>query len=103
MNCSCFLDLGCFLPNDSIDFGFTAFEAGDFTFEITYRGRTERIVVTFALNDPIVLPYTFDEIGEIQIKIQIPSTVAVPISGFNYLTSTGGACVFVINGAAPSC
>ena len=104
MNCNCFQDLGCFLPNDIIDFGAEAYCDGDFVFEISYRGRIELQTVTFVQGDQIVLPYTFDEIGEVNIKIKVPQLApCVWPSGFNYITSSGGACVFVVHGAAASC
>tara|TARA_R110002096_G_scaffold271939_1_gene465665 strand:+ start:499 stop:813 length:315 start_codon:yes stop_codon:yes gene_type:complete len=104
MNCNCFNDLGCFLPNEIINFGADAYCKGDFVFEIRYRGRTELQTVTFQAGDPLVLPYTFDEIGTVKIKIKVPLIApCVPVPGFNYITSSGGACEFTVHGAAPSC
>ena len=72
MDCKCFKDLGCFMTDEIIDFGVEAYCDGDFVFEIRYRGRTELQTVTFVAGDPIVLPYTFDEIGTVKIKIKVP-------------------------------
>lgn len=104
MDCKCFNDLGCFMTDEIIDFGVEAYCDGDFVFEIRYRGRTELQTVTFVAGDPIVLPYTFDEIGTVKIKIKVPLTnPCVPVPGFNYITSSGGACEFVVHGANAAC
>lgn len=105
MNCNCFEDLGCFMPNDLIEFNIAAHCTGDYVFEISYRGRIMIETVSFTIGDPLALPFTFDESGEIKIKIKVPSnTVDCPsLPGFNYITTLNGACVFVVKGAAPTC
>ena len=101
MNCNCQKNLGCYLPNDEIDFGMTAFCDGDFTFEIFGPSGVTTIVVALSAGDPLVLPFTFNENGETMIKIKVP--VACQHDGFYYITSKDGACCFIVSGAIPVC
>jgi len=104
MNCNCNQDLGCFLPGDVIDFGVVAYCDGDYIFEITSRGLTVRETVTFAGGADIVLTNNFTESGEIKIKIKVPQIAPCsPQPGFNYITSPGGACVFLVHSEVGNC
>lgn len=103
MLCNCVEDLGCFLAGDSIDFGITALCDGTFTFEVSRRGLIERIEIDFVAGDPLILPNTFDEHGEIKVKIKFPDACADPSNGVSYVTSLRGACVFKFKNEVPVC
>ena len=104
MNCSCNQNLGCFLPGDLIDFGVVAYCDGDFIFEVTSRGLTVRETVTFTGGDPLQLTNNFTEDGEIEIKIKVPQIAPCsPQPGFNYITTPGGACVFIVRSEVGNC
>ncbi len=104
MSCSCdCLDLGCYLAGDDIEFGINALCDGTFTFEVSRRGLTERIEIDFTAGDPLVLPNTFDEHGEIKVKIKLPSACAEPENGFSYVTARRGECCFKFKNDVPRC
>ena len=99
MKCNCSKTLGCFLPNEIVDFGITSPCDGDFIFEIFGPSGVTLISVPFVTGDPITIPFTFNENGETMIKIKTPC--AIP--GLTYITSNDGACCFLVNGTVPSC
>lgn len=103
MLCNCVEDLGCFLAGDPINFGLNALCDGTFTFEVSRRGLIERIEIDFVAGDPLILPNSFDEHGEIKVKIKFPEACADPTNGVSYVTSTRGACVFKFKNEVPVC
>lgn len=105
MNCGCTKNLGCFAYNDTINFGLVAPIAGDYVFEIHSHGAFSTITQTLALNDPITLPFIYGEGGQTLIKVKFPPALIAtyPDGGVNYMTSTDGACCFVVTGVVQSC
>lgn len=104
MNCSCLKNLGCFLPNETIDFGVNAYCSGDYEFQIFGPSGVTTQIVTFNLGDPIVLPFGFNEHGETMIKIKVPRDISCPpVDGFFFVTSSDGACCFIVHGTVPVC
>jgi len=104
MSCSCdCLDLGCYLAGDDIEFGINALCDGTFTFEVSRRGLTERIEIDFTAGDPLILPNTFDENGEIKVKIKLPAACADPENGVSYVTARRGQCCFKFKNDVPRC
>lgn len=101
MNCNCQKNLGCYLPNDTIDFGINAPCDGDYEFQIFGPSGVSLVYATFLTGDPLTLGFTFNENGESMIKIKVP--VACQHDGFYYITSKDGACCFIVNGAIPVC
>lgn len=108
MICGCCKDLGCFAPNQEIDFGLKAILAIDpYVFHIWGVNGYQTMDVEFDANDPIVLPYTFNENGEVTIKIEFPADFITANGGsqygVNFLTTPDGACCFTIHGMIPTC
>ena len=103
MSCNDCLDLGCYLAGEEIDFGISALCDGNFIFEVSRRGLTEKIEVAFSAGDPLILPNTFDEHGEIKVKIKLPAACAEPESGVSYVTGRRGACCFKFKNEVPLC
>lgn len=108
MVCNCCKDLGCFTPNQIIDFGVIAVNASDpYIFHIWNLGGYTTESVTFAPDDPIELPFTFNENAETTIKIQFPADYIGSIKGeqygVNFVTTKDGACCFTIHGIIPIC
>jgi|TARA_R100000479_G_scaffold84485_1_gene40935 hypothetical protein len=102
--CNCEADLGCFASKELIEFGVQAHCDGDYIFHVCQRGQVMKIAKTFVAGDQLVLEYAFDEIGEACIKIEVPQNVdcrAIP--GFNYITTTTGACSFKVSGIVSPC
>jgi len=102
MLCNCSKDLGCFLPGQDINFGVNAFCTGEYTFEVWSRGLPVLVLVEFEVGDPIVLPNTFTEQGETTIKIKVPGDCGRP-EGFEYITTTDGACQFKFKSLVSTC
>lgn len=100
MNCGCVKHLGCYIPEQIIDFGIAAPFGDDYIFEIWSSTGFYTITETFAFGDPLVLPFTFNENSSTIIKIKI-STYSVP--GLQYITTSDGACSFEVSGLIPTC
>jgi hypothetical protein len=102
MNCGCSKHIGCFAPNQIIDFGFTAPCQDDYVFEIWgANGTYTEIIVQINADDPVTLPMTFNENGTTTIKIRIPNGCGV--SGAYYFTTSDGACSWTVDGISPVC
>jgi hypothetical protein len=107
MNCGCTKDLGCFAPCQIIDFGFINTHNGGgaaqntWVFQIWSNGGYYENSIVFGHNDPITLPFTFNENGETMIKIKL--SAGLQKSGINYATSTDGACCFIVRGVPVGC
>jgi hypothetical protein len=102
MNCGCVKHLGCFVPNDTIDFGLVAPCDAIITFEIfNSNGSFQTIDVEFETGDPLTLPFTFNENADTIIKIRVPDCAAVP--GWGYFTTNDGACSWSVSGMIPHC
>jgi hypothetical protein len=102
MNCGCSKHIGCFAPNQTIDFGLKAPCSDNYVFEIWgANGTYTTITVPLIKDDPLVLPMTFNENGTTTIKIQVPDCAAV--SGFYYFTTSDGACSWTVDGITPVC
>ena len=71
MNCGCVKNLGCFAPNQTIDFGINAPYAGNYTFEIFSMSGFSSIIESFSFNEKIEIPFTFNENASTIIKIKI--------------------------------
>jgi hypothetical protein len=100
MNCGCVKNIGCFVPGQTIDFGFVAPCDDKYIFEIFSVSGFSTIEVDLLTGDPLELPFTFNENAETIIKIRVPDCAKVP--GFNYFTTTDGACSFAVNGMISS-
>jgi hypothetical protein len=107
MICGCCKDLGCFVPDQDIDFGILAISTDPYTFHIWSNGSYTTITETYNVDDPVVLPFTFNENGETTIKIQFPASYISSIKGdtygINYVTTKDGACCFTVHGIIPIC
>lgn len=108
MICGCCKDLGCFVPDADINFGvFAVNSAQPYTFHVWTNGGYQVITQTFTPDDPIVLPFTFNENGETTIKIEFPADFIATIKGetygINFVTTTDGACCFTVHGIVPTC
>jgi hypothetical protein len=104
MNCGCSKNIGCFAPNQTIDFGFQAPCSDDYVFEIwSANGTYEEIIVAFEADDPIVLPMTFNENSSTTIKIRVPACIQESVSGWYYFTTSDGACSWTVEGIIPIC
>lgn len=107
MICGCCKDLGCFVPDQDIDFGVLAISSDPYIFHIWTNGGYQTITETFGVDDPITLPFTFNENGETDIKIQFPAnyvnTVKGQTYGINFVTTVDGACCFTVHGIVPTC
>jgi hypothetical protein len=100
MNCGCVKNLGCFAPNQTIDFGINAPFGDDYLFQIFGPSGYSEQTETFGSGDPIQIPFTFNENASTIIKIKI---VTYGTSGLHYLTTEDGACSFEVNGLVPTC
>lgn len=100
MNCGCTKHLGCFLPDQIIDFGITAPQGDDYIFEIWSSTGFSTVVVPLSFSQPIQIPFTFNENSTttIKVKLKFPQ-----INGPYYLTSKDGACAFEVSGIVPNC
>jgi len=104
MNCGCSKHIGCFAPNQTIDFGFQAPCPGEYIFEIWgANGTYTEIPVDFDVDDLVVLPMTFNENATTTIKIRTPECVRDVMPGFYYFTTSDGACSWTIDGISPVC
>lgn len=104
MNCGCSKHIGCFAPNQTIDFGFQAPCPGDYVFEIWgANGTYTEIVVELDADDPVTLPMTFNENATTTIKIQTPDCIREVAPGFYYFTTSDGACSWTVDGISPVC
>lgn len=108
MICGCCKDLGCFVPEQEIDFGFKAVIADDpYIFHIWSTGGYSTQSVVFSPASPIVLPFQFNENGETTIKIELPADFILANLyqdyGIKFLTSKDGACCFTVHGIIPIC
>lgn len=102
MNCGCSKHIGCFAPNQTIDFGILAPCSDDYVFEIwNANGTYTTIEVPLIKNDPLVLPMTFNENSTTTIKIRVPDCAAV--AGWYYFTTPDGACSWTVEGITPIC
>ena len=103
MNCGCIKNIGCFAPNQTIDFGFTNWSSNpeDFIFHIWTNGTYLSQTVTFDPGDKIELTMVFNEDSTTMIKIELPSSLQTP--GAYYATSPDGACCFEVNGIIQTC
>lgn len=103
MNCGCVKNLGCFSPNQMIDFGFINPCVGDadFVFEIWSAGLFSSTTVTIGTGADVELPFTFNEDAETLIKIKLPDCMTGP--GVHYATSPDGACTFSVHGVPTVC
>jgi hypothetical protein len=101
MNCGCVKYLGCFIPAGTIDFGMLAPYSGDYTFEIFANGGFSTFILMYNVNEPLMIPFTFNEDSETIIKIKFESAFAT--SAINYVTSSDGACSFSVSGMVPQC
>lgn len=93
MICGCIVDLGCFLPGDTVSLGINAFCTGDYEFEVHYLGTVYRETLTFNVNDPLEIANNFNENATAYIKVKVPAACSPP-EGFNYITTANGACAF---------
>jgi hypothetical protein len=100
MNCGCTKHLGCFIPEQMIDFGMTAPFGDDYVFQIFGPSGYSEQTFTFAFGEVIEIPFTFNENSSTIIKIKIKT---YGISGLHYLTSQDGACSFEVSGLVPTC
>ena len=71
MNFGCTKHLGCYVTNELIDFGILAPYAGNYTFEIFMNTGFMTMVETFSFNQPIKIPFVFNENSNTIIKIKI--------------------------------
>lgn len=102
MNCGCSKHIGCFAPNQTIDFGLVAPCTDTYIFEIWgVSGTFTTIEVELESGDPLTLPMTFNENGTTTIKIRVPDCAAVP--GWSYFTTSDGACSWSVDGISPVC
>jgi hypothetical protein len=101
MNCGCTKHIGCFTPNDTINFGITAPYSGEYTFEIFSNTGFSTILQTFIFGEPIQIPFTFNENSNTIIKIK--TDLINTLNGFYYITTPDGACSFEFSGIIPSC
>jgi hypothetical protein len=102
MNCGCSKHIGCFAPNQTIDFGLTAPCSDDYVFEIwNANGTFTTISVELETGDPLTLPMTFNENATTTIKIRVPDCASGP--GFYYFTTSDGACSWTVDGISPVC
>jgi hypothetical protein len=104
MNCGCTKDLGCFAPCQIIDFGFKNHLQGNaktYTFQIWSNGGYYEITKVIPHNDQVTLPFTFNENGETMIKIKLPPQMQA--EGIHYVTTTDGACCFIVRGVPVGC
>lgn len=102
MNCGCSKHIGCFTPNETIDFGIIAPCSGDYVFEIwNSNGTFELITIDYALGNNVILPMTFNENATTTIKIRVPSCAVVP--GWHYFSTSDGACSWTVDGISPVC
>lgn len=102
MNCGCSKHIGCFAPNQTIDFGVVAPCEDTYIFEIWGpTGTFATIEVEFELGDNLVLPMTFNENATTTIKIRVPDCAVVP--GWYYFTTSDGACSWSVDGISPVC
>jgi len=103
MLCGCIKSLGCFSPNQNIDFGFInpCPDPSDFVFEIWAGGTFTSTTVEIGAGAAVILPFTFNEDAETLIKIKLPACMTGP--GVHYATSSDGACTFSVNGIPTHC
>jgi hypothetical protein len=101
MNCGCTKHIGCFLPNDQINFGILAPYTGDYIFEIFSNTGFTTIIGTGTFGLNLTLPFTFNENSTTIIKIKVDAGFSG--YGFYYLTTSDGACSFEVSGIIPSC
>jgi hypothetical protein len=103
MNCGCVKHLGCFIPNETIDFGFVApFEDG-YTFQIfNSDGTFSELTYYFEEGDNIQIPFTFNENADTLIKIRNPDGDTADL-GFHFFTTKDGACTWSVSGLVPNC
>jgi hypothetical protein len=103
MNCGCTKNLGCFAPNQTIDFGFANWSLipEKFKFHIWTNGTYLTIEETFDPAEQIQLTMVFNENSVTMIKIELPSSLQTP--GSYYATSSDGACCFEVNGIVQTC
>ena len=100
MNCGCVKNLGCFVPNQIIDFGIPAPYGDDYIFEIWGQNGFSTIVQSFSYGEQLVLPFTFNENSSTIIKIKMYNS---PSAGIWYITTSDGACSFEVSGIVPTC
>jgi hypothetical protein len=100
MNCGCTKHIGCFTPNQTIDFGINAPFGDDYTFQIWSNSGYFEQTFTFSFGEAIQIPFTFNENSTTTIKIKINT---YGVSGLMYLTSDDGACSFEVSGLVPTC
>lgn len=108
MICNCCKDLGCFIPEQTIDFGLIAVNAVDpYIFHIWCNGSYTTQSATFDPDEQVVLPFTFNENSETTIKIQFPADFIASMNGaeygINFATTKDGACCFTVHGTIPIC
>lgn len=103
MNCGCSKNLGCFAPNQTIDFGFANWSLNPetFIFHIWSNGTYFTTNVTFDPAEQIQLTMVFNENSVTMIKIELPTSLQTP--GAYYATSVDGACCFEVNGIVQTC
>ncbi len=100
MNCGCIKHLGCYIPEQIIDFGIPAPYGTEYTFEIWSQSGFYTITESFTFGDPLTLPFTFNENSTTIIKIKL---TAYGMPGLQYITTSDGACSFEVNGIIPTC
>ena len=101
MNCGCTKHLGCFAPNQTIDFGILAPYTGNYEIEVFSNSGISFLIQAFTFNQPMTIPFTFNENSSTIIKIKIDSGFAS--NGLYYITSKDGACSFEVSGFVPTC
>lgn len=100
MNCGCIKNLGCFAPNQMIDFGINAPFGEQYLFQIFGPSGYSEQLVSFTFGDPIEIPFTFNENASTIIKIKLTTSI---LDGLYYITSQDGACSFEVSGIIPTC
>lgn len=105
MNCGCVKHLGCFIPNETIDFGFMSFFDAMYTFEIfNSDGTFTTLNYYFDADTPVQIPFTFNENSDTLIKIKNPDPEGTTQAmGFHYFTTADGACTWSVSGMVPNC
>jgi len=104
MICGCCKDLGCFSYSQTIIFGVKSLgDNSPYIFHIWTNGTYQTISEIFDFDEPITLPFTFNENSETTIKIEIPSDYQDPEHGISFVSTLDGACCFTVHGLVSIC
>lgn len=104
MICGCCKDLGCYAYDQPIDFGIKSLgNNSDYVFHIWSNGTYQIIYGNFDFDQPLSIPFTFNENSETTIKIEIPSDYQDTAHGISFVTTPDGACCFTVHGLVSLC